>query len=132
MGVWGLYPQRDPWGIAPWRESGGKALWKLALCENEINIVPQVDGTRGVDPFWTLGGMIGWRVSANCALARTGGVSEGGCAPLRSWKIFEFWKLNGAIRWILLGANLEQAMGKKHTVLWAWPTKILHFGRNFW
>ena len=46
MGVWGLYPQRDPWGIAPWRESGGKALWKLALCENEINIVPQVDGTK--------------------------------------------------------------------------------------
>ena len=46
MGVWGLYPQRDPWGIAPWRESGGKALWKLALCENEINIVLQVDGTK--------------------------------------------------------------------------------------
>ena len=31
------------------------------------------------------------------------GVSEGGCAPLRSWKIFEFWKLNGAIWWMLLG-----------------------------
>ena len=25
--------------------------------------------------------MIRWRVSANCALARTGGVSEGGCVP---------------------------------------------------
>ena len=60
---------------------------------------PAEQGRRSV---LNIGGMIGWRVSANCALARTGGV-WGGCAPLRSWKIFEFWKLNGAIWWILLG-----------------------------
>ena len=40
-------------------------------------------------------------------------VSEGGCAPLRSWKILYFWNWNRTIWWILLGANLEQAMIKK-------------------
>ena len=41
-----------------------------------------------------------------------GGMSEEGCAPFRSWKIFVFCNWNHAICLILLGANLEQAMNK--------------------
>ena len=52
------------------------------------------------------------------------GVSEGGCAPLRSWKIFEFWKLNGAIWWILLGNILIK-------VFWSSGRPLLCFSR-FW
>ena len=73
--------------------------------------------SSGIDPSSTLGGMIWCRVSANCALARTGGCLRGMC-PLRSWKILYFWNWSHAIWWILLGANLEQAMIKK--VFWAW------------
>ena len=65
-------------------------------------------GRRSVFDIW---GMIWWRVSANCALARTGGV-WGGLCPLRSWKMLYFCNWNRAIWWIglLLGANLEQAI----------------------
>ena len=31
-----------------------------------------------------------WRVSTNCALARTGGVSEGGCAPSEAGRFWNF------------------------------------------
>ena len=50
-------------------------------------------------------GVIWWHDSANCALARTG-------ISLRSWKILHFCNRNRAILWIVLGANLEQAIGK--------------------
>ena len=46
------------------------------------------------------------------------GVSEGGCAPLRSWKILYFWNWSHAIWWILLSTNLEQAMSKKYGPDW--------------
>ena len=45
---------------------------------------------RGVDPFWTLGGMIGWRVSANCGLARTGGCLRGDVAPSEAGRFLNF------------------------------------------
>ena len=38
-----------------------------------------------------------------------------GMWPLRSWIILHFWNWNRAIWWILLAANLEQAMSKKQT-----------------
>ena len=49
------------------------------------------------------------------------GVSEGGCAPVRSWKILYFWNWNRAIWCICLGTNLEQAMSKKQIYGPDWP-----------
>ena len=45
------------------------------------------------------------------------GVSEGDVPLLRSWKILYFWNWNRAIWWVLLGANLQQVMMSKKTVL---------------
>ena len=42
----GIVPPAGSMGHSPLEGVRGKALWKLALCENEINIVPQVDGTK--------------------------------------------------------------------------------------
>ena len=64
-----------------------------------------------------LGGWLGGASAPIARLRAQGGVWGGMCPPPRSWKIFELWKLNGASWWILLGANLEQAMGKKHSSL---------------
>ena len=65
---------------------------------------------RGVDPSLTLGVWFGG-VSVPIAHLHKG-VSQGWCAPLRSWKILYFCNWNHAIWWILLGAKL-QTMSKK-------------------
>ena len=59
----------------------------------------------------------------------TGGVSEGGCAPLRSWKILYFWNWNRVIWWILLGANLWWWVKKQ---FYRWPRDDLIPMTRFW
>ena len=70
---------------------------------------------RGVDPSSEFFIMIWWCVSCTCTLVQeyTHRGCLRGCASLRSWKILYFCDWNHAIWWILLGANLEQAMSKK-------------------
>ena len=78
--------------------------------------------------WWWFGG----GYSVKCPLWMHGGCLRGDC-PLRSWKILYFWNWNCAIRWILLGTNLGQAIGKKTTTANSsmdLTDPNLHFGRN--
>ena len=76
---------------------------------------------RGVDPSSTLGGDLVARQRQLRASVRAQGMCEGDVSPSEAGKLCifatEIVQFGRAIWWILLGANLEQAIGKKNTVL---------------